>query len=72
MRSFYHFLMTYRGSKQVDDASRLAEWAFADHYFPKQSKDYDELSNYLEWNSPFPTALMVFDDLWDTYTMHED
>ncbi|MEC5422524.1 YozE family protein [Virgibacillus sp. C22-A2] len=67
MRSFYHFLMTYRGKKTPDDNSRLADWAFFDHNFPKQSIDYDEISNYLEWNSPFSNALVTFDDLWDIY-----
>ncbi|GIP61839.1 YozE family protein [Virgibacillus pantothenticus] len=71
MRSFYHFLMTYRGKKQPDDQSRLADWAFHDHHFPKQSTNYSEISDYLEWNSPFPTALTVFDELWETYTMHD-
>lgn len=62
-------MMTYRGKKQADDQSRLADWIFYDHDFPKQSKDYDEISGYLEWNSPFANALTVFDQLWDTYTI---
>jgi len=67
MRSFYHFLMTYRGKIKADEKSMLAEWAFNDHNFPKQSTDYHEISDYLEWNSPFTNALNVFDELWDTY-----
>ncbi|WP_174613551.1 YozE family protein [Virgibacillus ihumii] len=67
MRSFYHYMMTYRGNKQTDDKSRLADWMFYDHDFPKHSTDYDEISNYLEWNSPFTNALRVFDELWDDY-----
>ncbi|MED4475476.1 MULTISPECIES: YozE family protein [Bacillaceae] len=68
MRTFYQFLMTYRGKKTPDDQSNLADWAFRDHNFPKHSSDYHEISNYLEWNSPFPNALIVFDELWDAYT----
>ncbi|APC48491.1 YozE family protein [Virgibacillus halodenitrificans] len=68
MRSFYHFLMTYRGKKQPDDKSLLADWAFMDHNFPKHSTDYSEISDYLEWNSPFTTALRVFDELWEVYS----
>ncbi|WP_164668812.1 YozE family protein [Virgibacillus doumboii] len=67
MRSFYHYMMTYRGKKQADDISRLADWMFHDHDFPKHSADYDEISDYLEWNSPFVNALNVFDQLWDAY-----
>lgn len=60
--------MTYRGKKKPDEKSRLADWAFKEHNFPKHSTDYDELSNYLEWNSPFPEALVTFDAIWDEYT----
>ncbi|MFD1849481.1 YozE family protein [Oceanobacillus bengalensis] len=67
MRPFYQFLMTYRGKKKPDDESRLADWAFHDHNFPKHTMDYDEISNYLEWNSPFTNALNVFDELWSVY-----
>ncbi|RLL48250.1 YozE family protein [Oceanobacillus piezotolerans] len=66
MRPFYQFLMTYRG-KPHDEESRLAEWAFADLEFPKYSTDYNEISIYLEMNSPFPNALPTFDSLWEAY-----
>ncbi|MBM7598408.1 uncharacterized protein YozE (UPF0346 family) [Virgibacillus halotolerans] len=71
MRPFYQFLLTYRGKKQADDKSNLADWAFFDHNFPKYSKDYNEISNYLEWNSPFINALVVFDELWDVYKIEK-
>lgn len=67
MRSFYHFLMTYRGKLTPDDYSRLAEWAYQSFDFPKTSTNYDEISRYLETNSPFPTALTAFDALWEVY-----
>ena len=59
--------MTYRGKKKPDENSLLADWAFEDHNFPIHSEDYEEVSSYLEWNSPFPNALNVFDKLWDIY-----
>ena len=67
MKSFYHFMMRYRGAKQTTDESRLADWMFNDHDFPKQSTSYDEISRYLEWNIPFTEAIQVFDRLWDEY-----
>ena len=67
MRTFYQFLLTYRGKLKPDNKTKLAEWAFSDHGFPKHSTSYDEISNYLEWNSPFTNALEVFDELWEIY-----
>lgn len=60
-------MMTYRGQKKINDAGKLADWMFNDHDFPKYSGDYDELSNYLEWMSPFPNAVYIFDELWEVY-----
>jgi len=67
MRSFYEYVLTYRGKLKDDAESRLAEWIFHDHDFPKHSQSYDEISNYLEWNNPFNGSLAVFDQLWDEY-----
>ncbi|MCP8616093.1 YozE family protein [Salirhabdus salicampi] len=71
MRSFYHFMMRYRGSHKNSEERRLADWMFEDHDFPKQSSSYDEVSRYFEWNSPFSGALRVFDHLWDVYEREE-
>jgi uncharacterized protein YozE (UPF0346 family) len=71
MRSFYHFMMTYRGKIKADDESRLADWMFGDHNFPKHSSSYHEVSEYLEWNIPFTSALSVFDSLWEEYLLKE-
>lgn len=67
MQTFYQFVITYRGKLKKDDESRLAEWIFEDHQFPKYSTSYDEMSRYLEMNSPFINALTIFDTLWDVY-----
>lgn len=72
MRSFYHYMMRYRGNQQADDEKQLAEWMFEDHSFPKQSTSYHELSNYLELNIPFSNALVVFDQLFDHYQAEEN
>lgn len=66
-RSFYEYVITFRGKLMADDESKLAEWIFRDQAFPRYSKSYNEVSDYLEWNSPFVNALAVFDDLWEKY-----
>ncbi|UOQ85829.1 YozE family protein [Gracilibacillus salinarum] len=71
MKSFYHFMMRYRGNKQLDDARKLADWMFYEHDFPKHSADYDDISRYLEWHTPFPEAISAFDRLWDSYIEEE-
>lgn len=71
MKTFYQFVLNYRGKMTVDDESRLAEWIFHAHDFPKQSTSYNEISNYLEFNSPFVNALSVFDELWEKYEIEE-
>lgn len=67
MHSFYQYMMRYRGMKHITNESKLAEWMFRDHDFPKHSTSYDEISSYLEWNIPFTEALQVFDQLWEQY-----
>ncbi|WP_186577747.1 YozE family protein [Aquibacillus kalidii] len=71
MRSFYHYVMRYRGMKKPTEESRLADWIFRDHDFPKHSTSYDEISRYLEWNIPFTEAVQVFDRLWEDYLVNE-
>ncbi len=66
-KSFYEYMMRYRGVKQVTDEKRLADWMFEDHDFPRQSEKYDEVSRYLEWNLPFTEVMSVFDALWYDY-----
>lgn len=67
MLTFYQFMMSYRGKQKPDNESMLADHMFHDHDFPKHSIDYNEISNYLEWTSPFANAMAVFDELWDIY-----
>ncbi|GAE91424.1 hypothetical protein JCM21714_373 [Gracilibacillus boraciitolerans JCM 21714] len=67
MKSFYQFMMQFRGNKQLDNARKLADWMFYDHDFPKHAKDYDVISNYLEWHIPFSEAVITFDQLWEQY-----
>ena len=66
-QSFYQYLMTQRNP---DDHRALAEFAnraFYDQSFPKQSCDYDELSQYLELNGSYLPGMTVFDEAWQKY-----
>ncbi|WP_124219761.1 YozE family protein [Aquisalibacillus elongatus] len=68
MRSFYHYMMAYRGVQDVlDPKKQLADWMFKDHDFPKHSTNYEEISDYLEFHSPFNNALSTFDEAWTEY-----
>ncbi|AXN66289.1 hypothetical protein L3107_2101 [Lactococcus cremoris] len=51
--TFYNYLMRHRAPVEKDDATRLANLVFQDPLFPKQSKDFDEISTYLETEAPF-------------------
>ena len=47
-KTFYTFLMTQRNPDSTDAIAEFANNAFLDQSFPKQSKDFHELSQYLE------------------------
>jgi uncharacterized protein YozE (UPF0346 family) len=69
-KSFYHFLMKYRGDSNRDIA-KIANEAYLAHDFPKQSQNYHEISSYLELHSAFTYSLSVFDELWEIYQLDE-
>ncbi|PCR99775.1 YozE family protein [Lactococcus fujiensis] len=64
---FYTFLMKHRSPIEIDDVTRLANLAFRDSLFPKQSKNFDEVSTYLETQAPFYYNLALFDEIWEKY-----
>ncbi|GBG97440.1 YozE family protein [Lactococcus termiticola] len=64
---FYTYLMRFRAPKELDDATRLANLAFGDSLFPRQSRDFDEISSYLETQAPFYFNLTLFDEIWQDY-----
>ncbi len=64
---FYTFLMKHRAPVEVDDVTRLANLAFGDSLFPKQSRNFDEISSYLETQAPFYFNLTLFDEVWQLY-----
>ncbi|TKC19582.1 YozE family protein [Robertmurraya kyonggiensis] len=71
LKSFYHFLMKYRHPKPQNPINHFANSAYEDHSFPKNSEDYEELSNYLELNGQYLPSMIVFDDAWEIYIVTE-
>ena len=67
MKSFYHFVLTYRGAG--DEKGYFAEAVFNDLMFPKAATDFDELSAYIEMQADADLSTYVFDELWEIYAM---
>ncbi|WP_107950778.1 YozE family protein [Lysinibacillus parviboronicapiens] len=70
-KSFYLYVLTFRGGDWSDRKARFAEEMFHEHNFPKQSADFDELSTYIETYATDNLTTEVFDELWDLYVGHE-
>lgn len=66
-KSFYLYVLTFRGGDWSDAKVRFAEEVFHEHNFPKQSMDFDELSTYIETFATENLTTEVFDELWDLY-----
>ena len=67
MKSFYQYLMTERNPKSTEAVAQFANNAFYDQSFPKQSIDYDEISEYLEENASYLPSMTIFDDAWTDF-----
>lgn len=70
-KSFYHFLMRYRNGGNRDEISKFANDAYLDHSFPTQSKDYNEISNYLETDVDYLASMSIFDKAWELFLQIE-
>lgn len=66
-QSFYHYLMTERDPKRKDAVTEFANAAQYDGTFPKQSTEYNEISQYLEMNGSYLPSMTVFDAAWEKY-----
>lgn len=66
-RSFYHYLMTERDPHKKDEVTQFANAASEDLSFPKQSTDFDEVSNYLEMETHYLPSMQIFDEAWQRY-----
>jgi uncharacterized protein YozE (UPF0346 family) len=63
--------MKYRHPEPNDDISRFANHAYLDHGFPKTSKQYEEISSYLELNGSYLDRMSIFDEAWSLYVNDE-
>jgi len=66
-KSFYLYVLTFRGGDWSDAKVRFAEEMFHEHNFPKQSTDFNELSNYIESYATENLTNEAFDHLWELY-----
>lgn len=66
-KSFYLYVLTYRGGDWSDPKVRFAEEVFHEHNFPKQSTDFNELSDYIETYATENLTIQTFDSLWTLY-----
>lgn len=66
-RSFYHYILTFKGGSHKLPETTFAENVGADIQFPKQSEDYHEISSYLEMSVDYLENMNFFDQLWEQY-----
>ncbi|MFO8070011.1 MAG: YozE family protein [Alkalibacterium sp.] len=66
-RSFYHYVKTLRDPYKKDEMTLFANAVDKDGTFPKQSKSYDEISNYLEMNGDYVVSMDIFDKVFRSY-----
>lgn len=59
--------MTQRNPVATDDIQQFANNAFLDSTFPKQSVDFDDISNYLEENTTYLMSMVTFDQEWELF-----
>lgn len=71
-KSFYHYVLTFRGGDWSDSKARFSESMFIDLGFPKSSTDFDELSSYIELQSNDYITTTAFDELWELYVLKYD
>lgn len=62
--------MTQRNTKSNAPVAILADYAFEEIDFPKQSDDFDEVSRFLEESASFAFSMSDFDSIWEEYLGH--
>ncbi|WJY28237.1 MULTISPECIES: YozE family protein [Sporosarcina] len=66
-RSFYQFVLSFRGGGKDDLNAVFAERMFNDHSFPKSERSFDALSRYIEEKADSEMPSVIFDDLYRQY-----
>lgn len=66
-RTFYQFVLSFRGGRRDEPYSVFAEAMFNDLSFPKDEEDYDPLSRYVEERADEELRSTVFDELYKLY-----
>ena len=56
--------MTLRDADSNDEVAQFANNAQNDQTFPKQERDYDKLSDYLELNAGYLSSMSIFDQAY--------
>ena len=63
--------MTQRTPEPNDEVEEFANQAFFDQSFPKQDRDFEEISKYLELNGSYLQNMTIFDQAWQRYLESE-
>lgn len=66
-KSFYQYVLSFRGGARSDGKSIFAEEMFRDLSFPKDETTYDTLSRYVEELGNDEMQSIVFDELYALY-----
>ncbi|MFC5587619.1 YozE family protein [Sporosarcina soli] len=66
-RSFYQFVLSFRGGAKEDSFAVFAEYMFNDLSFPKDETSFDTLSRYIEDKADPNMPSVVFDELYQLY-----
>ena len=66
MKTFYEFVLTYRGA--ANEKGDFAEAVFGDSLFPRSAKNFHELSQYVEMQVDPNMKTSIFDEIWEEYS----
>jgi uncharacterized protein YozE (UPF0346 family) len=66
-RSFYRFVLSFRGGVKGDLNALFAESMFHDLSFPKDEVAFDPLSRYIEEKADSQMPSVIFDELYRLY-----
>ncbi|MDF2947095.1 MAG: hypothetical protein K0S51_1774 [Bacillales bacterium] len=69
-KSFYHYIVQFRFNLVSNVWSEVADSIYNDHSFPKQSRDFHELSVYLEEYADYVPSMLIFEEMWESYNLN--